>query len=356
MSLTVTVQKGHDFSSGNVTRAALNAGAVPTISVTGSVGTTELAAGAVTATELANDAVTTAHILDANVTTPKIADNAVDLTKLSDYSVEKGALIKMGDTAVPGTVIPEVFSTKATGKMLIGTDTDLLSLGHDVDPVVDDTTTADQPSSHIGIAVNAASPPTGILLTLRDYAIKAVKLAKNKVAGVLTPGIIVYDNVGVASVLASTGTAGRVLTTNGTATPSFQSAASPHKQLVAYSQSTAAHTSNTGTQSIVSMTLPANHGFSHVMIEVDYRGSRNTSADDTGVLWSLTVGGVEVKTWSPSEYTTSVYLDGETETVNWINAGNQTVDTTVLFRKTGNSLAYAIETYGYRIWGISVPS
>jgi hypothetical protein len=48
MSLTVTVQKGHDFSSGNVTRAALNAGAVPTVSVTGAVGTTELIDGAIT--------------------------------------------------------------------------------------------------------------------------------------------------------------------------------------------------------------------------------------------------------------------------------------------------------------------
>ena len=55
MSLTVTVQKGHDFSSGNVTRAALNAGATPTVAVTGSVGATELAANAVTSTVLKSD-------------------------------------------------------------------------------------------------------------------------------------------------------------------------------------------------------------------------------------------------------------------------------------------------------------
>tara|TARA_R110002020_G_scaffold124539_8_gene281619 strand:- start:172 stop:1074 length:903 start_codon:yes stop_codon:yes gene_type:complete len=47
MPLTVTVQKGHDFSSGNVTRAALNAGAVPTVAITGAVGTTELSDSAV---------------------------------------------------------------------------------------------------------------------------------------------------------------------------------------------------------------------------------------------------------------------------------------------------------------------
>jgi len=43
MGLSITVQKGHDFSSGNVTRAALNAGATPTIAITGSVGDSELA-------------------------------------------------------------------------------------------------------------------------------------------------------------------------------------------------------------------------------------------------------------------------------------------------------------------------
>ena len=59
MSLTVTVQKGHDFSSGNVTRAALNAGAVPTVSVTGAVGTTELVDGAITDAQVG----TTAGIL-----------------------------------------------------------------------------------------------------------------------------------------------------------------------------------------------------------------------------------------------------------------------------------------------------
>jgi hypothetical protein len=355
MSLTVTVQKGHDFSSGNITRAALNAGAVPTVAVTGSVGSTELAAGSVTATAIADDAVTTSSILDANVVTSKIADNAVGLTKLSDYSGEKGALIKTGDTANPGTVIPEVFSTKATGKILIGTGTDLLSLGHDPDPVDDDTTTEDQPSSHVGIAVNAATPPTGVLLTIRDYAIKAVKLAKNKVADVLTPGIIVYDGNGVPSVLASTGTAGRVLTTNGTATPSFQSTASPLKQLLVYSQSTVAHTPNTGTQSIASTTIPANHGFSHVMIEFDIRGVQDSGV---GCAYSLSIAGSEVKEWPiPEKKTVTFDIDDQPmASFTWINAGNHTVDTAVTIQKTGGNSGYDVDLYGYRIWGLSAPS
>jgi hypothetical protein len=226
MSLTVTVQKGHDFSSGNVTRAALNAGAVPTVAVTGSVGTSELAADAITATELADDAVTTSHILDVNVTTAKIADNAVDLTKLVDYdSLKRGTLIKTGDTAEEDTIIPETFEANTASKILIGDGNDLLSLGHETADEDDGDTTKDQPKSHVEIGLTtpvADAVTTGVLLTLKNFAIKVGKLAKNIVAGTATPGIIVYDNVGVASVLASTGVDSRVLTTNDTATPSFK--------------------------------------------------------------------------------------------------------------------------------------
>jgi hypothetical protein len=87
MSLTVTVQKGHDFSSGNVTRAALNAGAVPTVAVTGSVSTTEIIDGAVTNVKLATDAVENAKIKDLAVTEGKLGADAVTLAKLADASV-----------------------------------------------------------------------------------------------------------------------------------------------------------------------------------------------------------------------------------------------------------------------------
>lgn len=56
MGLNITVQKGHDFSSGNVTRAALNAGATPTIAVTGSISGTELADSSVTNAKIDNNA------------------------------------------------------------------------------------------------------------------------------------------------------------------------------------------------------------------------------------------------------------------------------------------------------------
>ena len=93
MSLTVTVQKGHDFSSGNVTRAALNAGAVPTVAVTGSVGTTEIIDGAVTDAKLATDAVTEVKILDGAVTVDKLGADAVTREKLADASVTSDNLL-----------------------------------------------------------------------------------------------------------------------------------------------------------------------------------------------------------------------------------------------------------------------
>ena len=56
MGLSITVQKGHDFSSGNVTRAALNAGATPTIAITGSVGASEIASDSINDAQIKDDA------------------------------------------------------------------------------------------------------------------------------------------------------------------------------------------------------------------------------------------------------------------------------------------------------------
>jgi hypothetical protein len=131
MSLTVTVQKGHDFSSGNVTRAALNAGAVPTVAVTGSVGTTEIIDGAITNAKLATDSVTEVKILNGVVTVDKLGVDAVTLAKLADASVTSDNLLVnknatstiqnivdglteiTGDVAVDDYVV--VHDTSATG-------------------------------------------------------------------------------------------------------------------------------------------------------------------------------------------------------------------------------------------------
>jgi len=65
MSIKISVTRNHNFSSGLVTRAALNAGATPTVSLTGSVDTAEIA--------------------DASITNGKVsATAAISLSKLGD--------------------------------------------------------------------------------------------------------------------------------------------------------------------------------------------------------------------------------------------------------------------------------
>tara|TARA_R100000808_G_C2138113_1_gene146162 strand:+ start:104 stop:925 length:822 start_codon:yes stop_codon:yes gene_type:complete len=93
MPLTVTVQKGHDFSSGNVTRAALNAGAVPSVAITGAVGTTELSDSAVTSAKLATDAVESDKIKALAVVEAKLGADAVTREKLANASVTSDNLL-----------------------------------------------------------------------------------------------------------------------------------------------------------------------------------------------------------------------------------------------------------------------
>lgn len=213
MSLTVTVQKGHDFSSGNITRAALNAGAVPTVAVTGSVGTSELGADAVTATELQDDsstdsnrAVTTNHVRDGAITEAKLADDAVALDKLKHFG-GKGAMLKIGDTAEADTVVPESLDCKGSGKILLGTGTDVLSLassGGYLD--TSDTIAANTPESHVAIApasfTSPATEPATALLTVRDGSLPVSTLRTNKVGGENVPGVVTFNNSGVPTALA----------------------------------------------------------------------------------------------------------------------------------------------------------
>tara|TARA_R100000655_G_scaffold103855_1_gene150551 strand:- start:190 stop:1191 length:1002 start_codon:yes stop_codon:yes gene_type:complete len=56
MGLAVTVQRGHNFSTGEINRAALNNGATPTISITGSVGISELGQNSVNDSKIASGA------------------------------------------------------------------------------------------------------------------------------------------------------------------------------------------------------------------------------------------------------------------------------------------------------------
>ena len=201
MSLTVTVQKGHDFSSGNITRAALNAGATPTIAVTGSVGTSELAADSVTATELKDDAstdsnraVTTNHIRDLAVTEGKLANDAVALTKIK-------ALTGQGKLIVGGSGgDPEELDAKTSNNLLIGNGTTLLSL-----PL--DTSNSD---------ISVAQDGTDIAITISND-----KVTVDKIAHQSNPGVLAYGASGVPEA-ATTADSGKILVTQGSAVPAYK--------------------------------------------------------------------------------------------------------------------------------------
>lgn len=148
MSLTVTVQKGHDFSSGNVTRAALNAGAVPTVAVTGSVGTTELDDASVTSAKVATG---------AGVELSKLAGQTADNILLVGTSVGspdkkaikslpgKGdAFIKEVDgkaeiTPSDGTIVANKLLTTTDDNIVLGLATELTTVSVDDYVIVHDT-------------------------------------------------------------------------------------------------------------------------------------------------------------------------------------------------------------------------
>ena len=323
MGLNVTVTANEAFAdSTTVDRAALRRAAKPTVSITGAVSAAEVGAESIDNTKLAHMAANTVKVRDANSAGDPSDKAVADTQILIGNGTGFTAAALSGDVTMANTGAVTIEASAVEGSML-----------------------------NSNVADGSTIELSGGNLSLKADAVSVTQLAN------ATPGTLVsYDATGAAAVITA-GTAGHILTANASGVPTFQANTGAMK-LLAYSQTTVAHTPNTGTQSILSMTIPANHGFSHVMIEVDFRGSRSTATDDSGVSWSLTVAGSEVATWSASEFTTSssIMLNGEQETVTWINAGNQTADTTVLFRKTGSNAAYDIEAYGYRIWGLTAPS
>ena len=202
MSLTVTVQKGHDFASGNVTRAALNAGATPTVSVIGAVGSTEIAEDAVTATELQDDsstdgnrAVTTNHVRDLAITEAKLANDAVALTKIKTFSGQ-GRLIVGGSGGNP-----EELQHTASGNLLIGTGTTCLSMP--LDSNSDVTITEDN---------------SDVLISLADNKVTPAKIAHDEDSN---PGFLAYGASGTPLAVTTANT-GQILLTQGAAAPALK--------------------------------------------------------------------------------------------------------------------------------------
>jgi len=168
MSLKVSVTKNHNFSSGLVTRAALNAGATPTVSITGSVDTAEIADSAITNAKVASDAAISfsklgdldaGHILTGGGDYP-VSTSLLSSTTFGDShhvvsspaSTYKGQIL-LGNNTTTNTVVmsgdAELVSTGAlhispafvTGKSSLGSgdiaDADTLL-------VVDDSETPDK--------------------------------------------------------------------------------------------------------------------------------------------------------------------------------------------------------------------
>tara|TARA_B100001250_G_C19794478_1_gene788128 strand:- start:914 stop:2467 length:1554 start_codon:yes stop_codon:yes gene_type:complete len=112
MGLNVTVSKGHDFTSGNVTRAALNAGATPTIAITGSI----------SGSELADNSVTNAKIpAGANIDISKLQLTSNNLI-IGDGNDKASALAPVGSSSGP-TSGKELLVNTGTGFALKGTGT-----------------------------------------------------------------------------------------------------------------------------------------------------------------------------------------------------------------------------------------
>jgi hypothetical protein len=168
MSLKVSVTRNHNFSSGLVTRAALNAGATPTVSITGSVDTAEIADSAITNAKVASDAAISfsklgdldaGHILTGGGDYP-VSTSLLSSTTFGDShhvvsspsSTYKGQIL-LGNNTTTNTVVmsgdAELVSTGAlhinpafvTGKSSLGSgdiaDADTLL-------VVDDSETPDK--------------------------------------------------------------------------------------------------------------------------------------------------------------------------------------------------------------------
>ena len=168
MSLKVSVTKNHNFSSGLVTRAALNAGATPTVSITGSVDTAEIADSAITNAKVASNAAISfsklgdldaGHILTGGGDYP-VSTSLLSSTTFGDShhvvaspaSTYKGQIL-LGNNTTTNTVVmsgdAELVSTGAlhispafvTGKSSLGSgdiaDADTLL-------VVDDSETPDK--------------------------------------------------------------------------------------------------------------------------------------------------------------------------------------------------------------------
>lgn len=322
MALNITVTANEAFADGGtVDRAALRRAAKPTVSITGAVSAAEVGDETVNNAKLAHMAANTVKVRDAG-TPGDPSDKAVaDTQILIGDSTGFTAAALSGDVTMANTGAVTIASNSVEGSML---------------------------NDNVADAVTIERSGSGGTLSLKADSVGISHLADG------TPGTLLsYDATGAVAAVGA-GSKGQILTVQASGAPAFQANTGAMK-LLAYSQSTVDHTPQSAVLiEIASTTLPANHGFSHIMIEVDARGWGST-----GYEYSLHVGGSEVKTWPMPAGAFTVLEKTTVTTYKFITTDpTPTSDTAIAFNKkfAGTASNYDVTFFAWRIWGLTAPS
>lgn len=200
MSLNVTVTKGHDFTTGPVTRAALNAAATPTVSMTGSVSASEIADGAITGA--------------------KITGTDADAIPNSKVAVTSGSIVV--GTGSPG--VGSELAAGTSGQILVGNGSTLASVAVSGDATLSSAGALSIGNTKVtGAMLNAAIVDDATIeIDSASNSLKVKSIAATNIGSGSNGGVIGFNSSGVGANVAA-GTSGYVLTSNGTsAAPSFQ--------------------------------------------------------------------------------------------------------------------------------------
>lgn len=200
MSLNVTVTKGHDFTTGPVTRAALNAAATPTISMTGSVSASEIANGTITGA--------------------KITGTDADAIPNSKLAVTAGSIVVGSGSPGVGSEI----AAGSSGQILVGSGSTLASVAVSGDATLSSVGALSIGDTKVtGAMLNAAIvDDTTIEIDAASTALKVKSIAATNIGSGSNGGVIGFTSAGVGANIAA-GSSGQVLTSNGDeATASFQ--------------------------------------------------------------------------------------------------------------------------------------
>ena len=241
MGLTVTVQKGHDFSAGNITRAALNNGATPTIGLTGSVGDGEIADNAIDNANIksdANIAIDKLALASGKIIIGAANGNASALSATTSFSSvanhtegNSGLLTDVGDRfevlKTNTLAVPE--TDRLAGKQYLNGDSSLsihtvVTAGVNVNNLrikhVDNSVHGNHISKANALDDASIGKNSAGKLEVKDGGIHHQKLYPYKnAAGTQMPGFLVYGASGNPTVLEANASSSIPVTVSASATP-----------------------------------------------------------------------------------------------------------------------------------------